>query len=71
MNNLIVKDKIHIIRNKQVMLDMYFQLTENKFSNLKFQIETSSLDTYGEKSYLMYLQKEGIQILSNILREKM
>lgn len=70
MNNLIVKDKIYVIRNKQVMLDMYFQLAENKFSNLKFQIETSSLDTYGEKKLPYVFTKEEIQILSNILRNK-
>lgn len=71
MNNLIAKDKIYVIRNKQVMLDMYFQLTSEEFSNLKFQFETSSLDTYGEKRKLPYVfTKEGIQILSNILRKE-
>ena len=101
MNNLIIKNKIYIVRNKQVMLDsdianiygylngaksinlavkrninsfnndIYFQLTENEFSNLKFQTETSSLDTYGGKRKLPYVfTKEGIQILSNILRKE-
>ena len=101
MNNLIIKNKIYIVRNKQVMLDsdianiygylngaksinlavkrninsfnddIYFQLTENEFSNLKFQTETSSLDTYGGKRKLPFVfTKEGIQILSNILRKE-
>ena len=71
MNNLIVKDKIYVIRNKQVMLDMYFQLTSEEFSNLKSQFVTSSLDTYGGKRKLPYVfTKEGIQILSNILRKE-
>ena len=72
MNNLIAKDKIYVIRNKQVMLDMYFQLTSEEFSNLKSQFVTSSLDSYGGKRKLPYVfTKEGIQILSNILRGKM
>ena len=101
MNNLIIKNKIYIVRNKQVMLDsdlaniygylngaksinlavkrninsfnddIYFQLTKNEFSNLKFQTETSSLDTYGGKRKLPYVfAKEGIQVLSNILRKE-
>ena len=101
MNDLIIKNKIYIVRNKQVMLDsdlaniygylngaksinlavkrninsfnddIYFQLTENEFSNLKFQTETSSLDTYGGKRKLPYVfTKEGIQVLSNILRKE-
>ena len=101
MNNLITKDKIYVVRNKQVMLDsdianiygylngaksinlavkrninifskdIYFQLTENEFSNLKFQFETSSLDTYGGKRKLPYVfTKEGIQVLGNILRKE-
>ena len=38
---------------------------------MKFQFETSSLDTYGEKRKLPYVfTKEGIQILSNILRKE-
>ena len=101
MNNLMIKNKIYIVRNKQVILDsdianiygylngaksinlavkrninsfskdIYFQLTENEFSNLKFQIETSSLDTYGGKRKLPYVfTKEGIQVLGNILRKE-
>ena len=101
MNNLITKDKIYVVRNKQVMLDsdianiygylngaksinlavkrninifnsdIYFQLNSEEFSNLKFQFETSSLDTYGGKRKLPYaFTKEGIQVLSNILRKE-
>ena len=99
MNNLMIKNKIYIVRNKQVILDsdlarlcnyetktinqtvkrnidkfkneVYFQLTSEEFSNLKSQFVTSSLDTYGGKRKLPYVfTKEGIQILSNILRKE-
>ena len=99
MNDLMIKDKIYIIRNKQVMLDsdiamlygyetkainqtikrninkfndgLYFQLTNEEFSNLKSQFVTSSLDNYGGKRKLPYVfTKEGIQVLGNILRKE-
>ena len=99
MNNLMIKNKIYIVRNKQVILDsdlarlcnyetktinqtvkrnidkfkneVYFQLTSEEFTNLKSQFVTSSLDTYGGKRKLPYVfTKEGIQILSNILRKE-
>ena len=99
MNNLMIKNKIYIVRNKKVILDsdlarlcnyetktinqtvkrnidkfkneVYFQLTSEEFSNLKSQFVTSSLDTYGGKRKLPYVfTKEGIQILSNILRKE-
>ena len=64
--NLAVKRNINAFNS-----NMYFQLTNDEFSNLKFQFETSSLDNYGGKRKLPYVfTKEGIQVLGNILRKE-
>ena len=64
--NLAVKRNINAFNS-----NMYFQLTNDEFSNLKFQFETSSLDNYGGKRKLPYVfTKEGIQLLGNILRKE-
>ena len=64
--NQTVKRNIDKFKN-----EVYFQLTSEEFSNLKSQFVTSSLDTYGGKRKLPYVfTKEGIQILSNILRKE-
>ena len=64
--NLAVKRNINDFNS-----NMYFQLTNDEFFNLKFQTETSSLDNYGGKRKLPYVfTKEGIQVLGNILRKE-
>ena len=50
-----------------------FQLTEEEFSNLRFQIETSSSkkDNYGGRRYLPYVfTEQGIAMLAGILKSE-
>ncbi len=50
-----------------------FQLTEEEFSNLRFQIETSSSkkDNYGGRRYLPYVfTEQGIAMLAEILKSE-
>lgn len=48
--------------------DFYFQLTEDEFSNLRFQFGTSSLKEYGGRRYLPYAFTEhGVIMLSSLL----
>lgn len=50
-----------------------FQLTEDEFSNLRFQIETSSLknNNYGGRRYLPYVfTEQGIAMLAGILKSE-
>jgi len=47
--------------------DFMFQLNEEEFKNLRFQIETSS--AYGGRRYLPYAFREhGVAMLSSVLR---
>lgn len=99
MNDLMIKDKIYIIRNKQVMLDSdiamlygyetkylnrlvsrniekfnetcHFKLEEDEYKNLRCQNVTLKNGQGEHKKYMPYVfTKEGIQILSNILKKE-
>ena len=52
--------------------DFCFQLTEDEYLNLRFQIETSSLEKYnkhGGNRYLPYVfTEQGVAMLSEILK---
>lgn len=52
--------------------DFCFQLTEEEYDNLRFQIETSSLkNDYGGRRYLPYaFTEQGVAMLASILRTK-
>ncbi len=56
--------------------NFYFQLTKEEFEgiklkNLKFQIETSSINTYGGVRKLPYVfTEQGVAMLSSVLRTK-
>ena len=64
--NLAVKRNIDKFPN-----DFYFQLDLEEYSNLKFQIETSSLNSYGGVRKLPYaFTEEGVAMLASILRTK-
>lgn len=45
--------------------DFYFQLTKNEYDNLKFQIETSSLNEYGKEEYNNLKPQNGTPRLSS------
>ena len=63
--NLAVKRNINKFPN-----DFMFQLTEEEYDNLRFQIETSSLenDTHGGRRYMPYaFTEEGVLELSTVL----
>ena len=99
MNDLMIKDKIYIIRNKQVMLDSdiamlygyetkylnrlvsrniekfnetcHFKLEEYEYKSLRCQNVTLKNGQGEHKKYMPYVfTKEGIQILSNILKKE-
>ena len=49
--------------------DFYFQLNQEEYNYLKFQIETSSLNTYGGVRKLPYaFTEQGVAMLATILR---
>ena len=48
--------------------DFYFQLTKDEFNNLKFQIGTSSLNTYGGVRKQPYVfTEQGVAMLASVL----
>ena len=48
--------------------DFYFQLTDDEYKNLKFQIGTSSLNTHGGVRKLPYVfTEQGVAMLASIL----
>ena len=62
--NLAVRRNIERFPN-----NFYFQLTKKEYKNLKFQIETSSLNTYGGVRKLPYVfTEQGVAMLSSVLR---
>ena len=49
--------------------DFYFQLSNEEYDNLKFQFETSSLNSYGGVRKLPYVfTEQGVAMLSSVLR---
>ena len=49
--------------------DFYFQLTNDEFENLRFQIGTSSLNDYGGRRYNPYVfTEQGVAMLATVLR---
>ena len=49
--------------------DFYFQLTKNEYDNLKFQIETSRLNSHGGVRKLPYVfTEQGVAMLASVLR---
>lgn len=64
--NLAVKRNIERFPN-----NFYFQLTKEEYINLKFQNETSSLNSYGGIRKLPYVfTEQGVAMLSSVLRTK-
>jgi len=62
--NLAVKRNIERFPN-----DFYFQLTKVEFENLKFQIETSSINNYGGVRKLPYaFTEQGVAMLASVLK---
>ena len=62
-----------ISRNKDRFPDdFYFQLTDSEYSNLRFQIETTSIENdYGGRRYLPYVfTEQGVAMLASVLRTK-